>query len=200
MALRIPGKQIVLRDYRREDIDTYIHWQQPGHRWQELDGPYYAKPDAEAVARIRERWLAYFDRGETPTLADPRTQLAIARAGDENLLGVVTRYWISEETLWSAVGIVIFDPAHWGQGYGYEALGLWSQYLFDAHPDWVRLDLRTWSGNTGMLALARKLGYQQEACFRMARIVAGEYYDGLGYGVLRSEWDTLYPGGFAANL
>ena len=73
--------------------------------------------------------------------------------------------------------------------------------LYSRHiPDIVRLDLRTWSGNTGMMRLAEKLGYKLEAVFRKARIVEGTYYDGLGYGVLREEWRTLYPHGFVAAL
>ena len=98
------------------------------------------------------------------------------------------------------VGIVIFDPTIWGQGIGYQALGLWTQYLFDTMPQIVRSDLRTWSGNLGMMRLAEKLGYREEARFRNARIVEGNYYDGLGYGVLRDEWIALYPEGFAAKL
>jgi len=64
----------------------------------------------------------------------------------------------------------------------------------------VRLDLRTWSGNRGMMRLAEKLGYAQEARFRRARLVTGAYYDGMGYGVLREEWQRWYPHGFARCL
>jgi putative hydrolase of HD superfamily len=95
---------------------------------------------------------------------------------------------------------VIFDPNCWGRGIGYEAFGLWGQYLFDVMPLMVRLDLRTWSGNQGMQQLARKLGYQAEARFRKARLVDGVYYDGLGFGILREEWDADYPCGFAHHL
>jgi len=112
----------------------------------------------------------------------------------------VSWYWQSQETHWLSVGLVIYDPAYWGQGRGYDALGLWSDYLFQALPAIVRLDLRTWSGNGGMMRLAEKLGYQLEARFRQARIVNGRYYDGLGYGVLREEWARRYPRGFAAHL
>jgi len=56
--------------------------------------------------------------------------------------------------------------------------------------------MRTWSGNEGLQRQARKLGFMEEARFRKARIVKGEYYDGLGFGVLREEWDALYPSGF----
>jgi putative hydrolase of HD superfamily len=129
---------------------------------------------------------------------DLRPRVAIADFTDDSLLGTVSRYWISQETNWPAIGISIYDPVNWRKGLGYEALGLWCQYLFDNEPNFVRLDLRTWSGNIGMIRLAEKLGFQQEAVFRMARIVDGEYYDGLGYGILRTEWDARYPEGFSA--
>jgi putative hydrolase of HD superfamily len=116
------------------------------------------------------------------------------------MLGMVTRYWESRETLWMSVGLAIYDPRHWGRGLGYEALGLWTDYLFREMPEIVRLDLRTWSGNVGMVRLAEKLGYVREACFRKARIVDGKYYDSLGYGVLREEWSGRYPDGFAVSL
>ncbi len=123
----------------------------------------------------------------------------IANRQSDKIIGSVSRYWISQETNWSAVGIVIFDSASWGKGIGYEALGLWSDYLFTQFPDWVRLDLRTWSGNQGMIRLALKLGYSEEARFRKARLVDGAYFDGLGFGILRDEWQAQFSGGFAAS-
>lgn len=191
------GKQIVLRDWRVADLDAWARWMQPHQRWHALDGPYYRKAGAADIPALVERRRAAIEANDLPA---PRTSLVIAAQHTGALLGTVTWYWESEETWWLSVGISIFDPQHWGRGIGYEALGLWSQYLFDALPQIVRLDLRTWSGNTGMLRLAQKLGYQEEARFRMARIVHGAYYDGMGYGVLRSEWQARYGQGFAAHL
>lgn len=45
------------------------------------------------------------------------------------------------------------------------------------------------------MRLAENLGYVEEARFRRARIVAGAYYDGMCYGVLREEWEARYRGG-----
>jgi putative hydrolase of HD superfamily len=170
---------------------------QPGQRWKELDAPYYPLPSTDDLAQMVERRRIAIETGDLPT---PRTSLAITDRSSDALFGTVTWYWESEATLWPGVGIVIFDPAWWGRGIGYEALGLWSDYLFASLPRIVRLDLRTWSGNMGMLRLALKLGYREEACFRRARIVNGAYYDGLGYGVLRDEWHVRYPQGFATHL
>ena len=196
-AIVLSGRQITLRDWQTDDLDRFTFWQRPGHRWQELDGPYYPRATVEEVATNAERLRASIATASWPV---PRTRLVIADRLTDELRGVVTWYWESAETNWLSVGIVIFDPASWGKGVGYEALGLWSDYLFSAIPAIVRLDLRTWSGNHGMMRLAQKLGYLEEARFRQARIVDGIYYDGMGYGVLRSEWTSRYPDGLAASL
>lgn len=164
---------------------------EPQHKWHQLDGPYYARATADEVGKMVEQRRGWIADNSFPT---PRANQVIAL--DDRIIGVVTRYWQSKETNWLSVGIVIYDPAQWGKGYGFQALGLWSEYLFKQMPELVRLDLRTWSGNIGMMALAQKLGYKEEACFRKARIVDGAYYDGMGYGVLREEWEALYPQGF----
>jgi putative hydrolase of HD superfamily len=181
----LSGKKVHLRDWIVADLDAYAYWLQPGHRWQELDGPYYAKTDLGEIPNVMARIRA---RIEADNFAVPRQNLIIAEPDSNRLIGQVSRYWISEETHWLAAGIVIYDPALWSHGYGTDALRLWTNYLFDSFPSIVRLDLQTWSGNIGMMRLADKLGYQLEGRFRKARIVASDYYDALGYGILREEW------------
>lgn len=196
-TIRIEGTRIVLRDATLDDLGPLAHWIQPGHRWQEFDGPYYAKPTPEDVERMIEGRRTRIVAGGFPT---PRESLMIADRGTDALLGHVTWYWESQETNWLSVGIGVYDPETWGRGHGYEALGLWGEYLFAAMPQLARLDLRTWSGNHGMMRLAEKIGFVEEARFRKARIVNGEYFDGLGYGMLREEWQERYPDGFARSL
>ena len=195
--VNIEGQQIRLRDIQRHDLEPYRHWNQPGQQWQEFDGPYYppqttAEVDA-LIAKIQSRIAAQ----DWPNMHE---RLVIADRETDSLVGLVSRYWISQETQWAAAGIVIYKPAQWGKGIGYEALGLWTDYLFQHQPDWVRLDLRTWSGNHGMIRLAKKLGYREEARFRKARLVNGRYYDGLGFGILRDEWQAQFPDGFQSAL
>ena len=194
----IEAARLRLRDFKMEDLPIYAHWLLPDHEWQRLDGPYYSKPTLEQIPPLIERLRQRIEQGSDS--ARLSAQVAIARRMDDALLGTVSWYWISEETLWLAAGIVIYDPALWRQGLGYEALGLWTQVLFERMPKIARVDLRTWSGNTALMTLALKLGYTQEACFRKARIVDGTYYDGLGYGILREEWAARYPEGFAQAL
>ena len=131
---------------------------------------------------------------------NPRQRLTISDKATNQIMGQVSWYWQSEETNWLSVGIAIYDPANWRLGLGFEALGLWCGYLWREMPQLARLDLRTWSGNAGMMQLAEKLGFKEEARFRDARVVYGLLYDSVGYGILRAEWTYRYPDGFKAHL
>lgn len=192
----IDGNKIRLRDWRFEDVDIYRKWLKPGAPWQALDGPYYKTSEDESD-RIADTLKKRLETDDFPT---PRMRLVIADRTNNELIGMVSCYWESQETNWLCCGLTIFDHTRWGQGIGYEALGLWIDYLFENYPLIVRMDMRTWSGNHGLIHLAKKLKFTQEACFRKARIVDGKYYDGLGFGILKSEWEELHPEGFAARL
>lgn len=80
------------------------------------------------------------------------------------------------------------QPALRGRGIGRSALAQWTTYLFE-RTDWVRLDFATWSGNSAMIRVGQALGFTEEARFRDARIVRGEYFDSVVMGVIRAEWD-----------
>lgn len=195
--VRLTSRQVALRDWRITDLALWGEWLKPHHRWRELDGPFYPKPDANRIYKILDHTKGQIVAATLPT---PRRHLVIAERGSDKLIGRVSWNWESKETFWPQIGIVIFDESFWQRGFGYEALGLWSEYLFTNLPDIVRLDLRTWSGNKAMMRLADKMGFTLEARFRDARVVKGQYYDGLGYGILREEWQEQFPKGFRASL
>ncbi len=183
--MEIKGRQITLRDWAIKDIPVYKKWNTGKHEWMKFDGPYYPKITPKELEIQCGSISIRIDENNYP---DPRIKLIIADNETDEMIGLVSRYWESIETNWLCVGIVIFDPAFWSKGIGKDALGLWCKYLFDNMPELVRLDLRTWSGNHGMMRLAEKVGFSLEARFRKARIVDGKYYDSVGYGVLREEF------------
>ncbi|MEM0999466.1 MAG: GNAT family protein [Bacteroidota bacterium] len=195
--IHMQGPQIVLRDWKMVDIPDLRKWHTGDPEWKQWDGPYYPAMTEEE----RESWLTtlqkYIHEEKFPL---PRHGLGIAERTTDRLLGGVSSYWQSKETYWLSVGINLFDPVTRGRGIGYEALGLWCEYLFATREVLARLDCRTWSGNLSMMHLAEKLGFREEACFRKARIVRGTYYDGMGYGILREEWESRYPDGFNPEI
>ena len=196
MRLFVRGKKVVLRDFVLSDLSVLEKWLMPNNEWRRFDGPYYRQASIDSAKKLLSELEQHIKLSDWPT---PREKMAIAYKDGNRLIGRVAAYWISKETNWLAIGIDIFDPELWGFGLGYEALGLWIEYQFMNRAEICRLDIRTWSGNQRMIKLAKKLGFKEEARFRKARIVAGEYYDGLGYGILREEWEEKYPTGFQSK-
>ena len=181
---QLTGSRVVLRDWRRNDLAPYREWLQPHHEWHAWDGPYFPRPtDAQAEQR-RNDLRRRIDADDWPT---PRTTLVIADRVSDLRLGSVTWYYESEETDWRRIGVVLYDPRSWSGGRGTEAVARWADYLFSA-TEIVRLDFATWSGNSGMCRIGGKLGWTEQARFRDARVVRGQRYDSVVYGVLRDEW------------
>lgn len=185
-----PNYSIQIRDWKETDFEVYKYWHFGSFEWMKFNGPYYpVKTMQELESEIRSLQLPYE--------ALPKKRYVIADLETDQLIGTVSWYWQSEATNWLSIGIAIYDERHWGKGIGYQALGLWCQFLFDNIDFIVRLDLRTWSGHKGMMKLAEKLHFKQEARFRKARIANGEFFDSIGYGILREEWNRHFPKGIA---
>ena len=138
-----------LRDWRSEDLSTLEYWLQPDREWQKTDGPYYPPATLDEVNEKIQACRKMIENDEHP---DPRTRLAICLKLENELWGCVSSYWISKVTHWMAIGISIYNPKYWGKGIGFEALGLRIDYLFERHREIIRLDIRTWTGNRGMIS------------------------------------------------
>lgn len=165
-------------------LESYRYWQLPIHDYHQLNGPYFKKSTKEEIDIDTQRISQMLRLGENDPI--PYKRLIVDESW--HLLGEVNWYWKSEETNWLEIGIVIYEEKNRGIGLGRKALSRWIDFLFDLKPEIVRIGLTTWSGNIGMIKLAQKLGMIQEACYRKARIVNGQYYDSVSYGILKEEW------------
>lgn len=144
--------------------------------WTRWNGPYipYEHPTFEAYeSRMFQRLRA--------------GQLARVIDVDGDPVGVVTFYWQDERTRWLEAGVVIYDPARWGQGIATRALTQWVTHLFETQVI-ERVGMTTWSGHARMMACAERLGFTLEGRLRKVRYHEGVYYDSIKYGVLRQEW------------
>ncbi len=178
---------IILRKITPEDLADYEYWKRPSHAYHQLNGPYFKKKTVEEFNLVIQEIQAKFDQGNS----DPLPRKWIISNTKNDLIGEVSWYWKSEETLWLEIGITIFNDKFWKKGIGYQALVLFINQVFEEKTAIVRIGLTTWSGNLGMIRLAEKLGMQKEAEYRKARIVDGKYYNSISYGILREEWNTF---------
>lgn len=169
---------LTLREQRSEDAHTLWRWThgEQSPEWQRWDGPYF--PRAAPLT-----WEAYQAR---ETVHHPNRR--VIALGDE-CIGMVTRHEEDPQGGgWWELGIVIFDPRHWGGGRGGEALRQWTTLTFggtDAHV----ITLSTWSGNERMVRSAVRVGYRECARVPEARSWNGRRWDSVRLAVLRRDWE-----------
>lgn len=165
------------------DLEDYKYWKLPEHSYHSLNGPYFKKDSKKEVEnKIKNLKNEFLKRKNV------LDNVRIISNDENKIIGEVSWYWKSEETNWLEIGIVVFNEKFWGKGIGYIALRLWIDELFSEKKNIIRIGISTWSGNHGMIKLALKLGMQEEARYRKARIVNKEYFDSVSYGILRDEW------------
>ena len=65
------------------------------------------------------------------------------------------------------------------------------KYVFD-DLGFRRLKSYTHSGNEASMRFQEKLGFIKEAVLRQEYFFDGEYVDGIDYGMLRKEYDSVF--------
>ena len=176
---------IKLKKLELDDLEDYKYWKLPSHKYHLFNGPYFKKDSKEIIDEQIE--ILKNDLVKRKTVLENKR---IISNEQNEIIGEVSWYWKSKETNWMEIGIIIFNEKYWKKGIGYLALKLWIDNLFKEYNEIIRLGITTWSGNYGMINLAQKLGMKKEAEYRKARIVDGEYFDSISYGILREEWNS----------
>lgn len=171
---------LTLRECRPEDLPVLWRWLhgEDHPEWQRWDGPYFPRSGAKKT-------LSEFV--ETARPPGPHRRII---ALDGECIGMVSRS--QEEPAgggWWELGIVIYDPRHWGGGFGRQALRLWTSLTF-AETDAHVLTLTTWSGNERMVRSAQRVGYRECARIPEARLWQGQRWDSVKLCALRREWET----------
>ena len=176
----LEGDQVVLRDWRRSDVE--VSWRTPtdphGHAVTD-DKPWVPEPLEAALAR--------FDKRLTERPPDV-VQFAVSRRDDpeQAYLGNVQLWGLDLHNRISHLGIGLLPQVR-GQGLGREILGLICRYGFEAR-DLYRLQLETLATNLAMQKAALACGFVQEGRLRQNAWVMGERQDELIFGLLAPDW------------
>jgi len=85
------------------------------------------------------------------------------------------------------ISFLIGEKALWGKGICTNAVANILDYLF-ADQSFHRVQGGVCSANRSSIRIFQKLGFTQEACFREAVLLEGEYADDLKFGMLADEW------------
>lgn len=198
--IQIGNDKVVLRDFEQGDIEKRIYWETVETEWQQWDAPWeyegLSQPEKDgALARYiadMQGWAAAY-----ANMADDQKrsgfQICVNEPGRE-YIGWCCSYLIDADCSYAvssgrrAVGINIPQRGSRGKGYAFSALRLLIDYLL-AHGD-QDIYTQTWSGNTRMIALAHKLGFEKYRRKPGHRMVRGQPYDGLTFRLNLQKYRT----------
>ncbi|GGK87367.1 GNAT family N-acetyltransferase [Deinococcus radiotolerans] len=173
---------VTLRGRRPRDLPILTRWlTDPDAEWRAWDAPYL--PAWDTTVNLQRY-------AESLPGRPPSPHERVIDVGGV-VAGMVNR---AEEDPagggWWDLGILIYDPAHWGRGLGSRALALWVQATLDETDAHV-LTFSTWGGNDRMIRAARHLGFREAGRVREARLIRGQRFDAVRLDLLRRDWTDL---------
>ena len=172
------GERIMLREYRREDLQEMRKWvNDPGvtHFLSHIFLPAQTLPMTEAFL---ERVLGGQNLDYHFVIADRQTEAYIGQIDLFNL-NTIDRY--------AELGIVIGDPAQQNRGIGGEAVALMLEFAFQ-HANLQRVELWVNADNARAIRCYEKAGFVREGCRRQCHFQDGGFADMVLMGALRDEW------------
>ncbi|MDN3579048.1 GNAT family protein [Chitinimonas viridis] len=113
--------------------------------------------------------------------------LAMVVRDDGRHIGNISLQALQAANRSAEFAVLLGDRTAWGLGYGLEAARLIVAHGFD-NLNLHRIHCGTFADNQAMLALARKLGMQQEGLRRQAVYKRGAWLDVVEFGLLRDEF------------
>ena len=166
-----------LRDMVEQDIEDYVRWFTVETEFNNWDAPWEAIETTEEAER--EGWTEYYQSVRELPEEVGRWKFEIEAEGRH--IGWVCSYkdleYLENEDGILALGIDIPCSDARGKGYGSKALILFMDYL--AQHGHRSFYIQTWSGNTPMLRVAKKLGFKEAFRLKDHRVVEGKSYDAL---------------------
>jgi ribosomal-protein-alanine N-acetyltransferase len=172
----LDGARLRLRAFRRSDIEPLYgiysdpkvmrYWSYP---------PWTERSQADV----------YLSRALAEPNDDGMLAWAIARLGDDGLIGTVALYQIDASQGRAEVGYAL-GAVHWGHGYAQEAIRLALVYAFEVLR-LRRIEADVDPRNVASCRLLERLGFVREGLLRERWMVAGELQDSAIHGLLREE-------------
>lgn len=182
-------ERLLLRPFGDVDLDALYGMQSRPDIVRYLDWGPMSREAAKALLERIEPMTAIDDRSDA-------LRLAAVLPGSEELIGDFSLWCERGNRLQAEIGFVLHPDFH-GHGYAAEAAGTLVRLGFEElglHRIIGRCDAR----NSASAHLMERLGMRQEAHFREAELIKGEWCDELEYAILAAEWRERHSPNTAA--
>lgn len=177
--MRIEGRQVVLRDVQKTDMENKVRW---------FNDPQVNKTLLLEDKLDLDRTLKWFEglAGD-----DSRREFIVENKKGEPI-GITGLLQINRRHGTAECYCVIGEKTYWGKGLGTEVHALlidWGFKNLGLHKIWA--DIR--AENTAIIKVIERLGFKVEGTLRQQRIIGGKRVDVVRIGLLRDEFYQLHP-------
>ena len=174
---RLVGNNVVLREFRSEDISGMRAWATDPDVTRYLSNRYLMPQTWEQTEEFLRSVLSGSAGGYN---------FVIAEKGSLKYMGQCGLIKIDHQSRVGTLAIVI-PREHHSKGYGGEAIGLLLAFAFE-QLNLNKVELSVIEDNLRAVALYERCGFQLEGRLRQAQYQDGRYKDILAMGALRDEW------------
>ena len=175
---RLPGTNVMLREYRWDDLPWIRQWVN----------------DPDIVCHLSDIFLYPHAQESTEAYLEAMLEgnadargFVIADLATEAYIGQVNLDSIDWKNRVGKIGIVIGSTEHMGRGYGTEAMRLLVDFAF-REMNLNRLELEVYDFNERAVRCYASCGFVQEGRLRERQYKNGRYWDVIQMGLLRSDW------------
>jgi len=175
------GSRIMLREYRKEDLDSMRRWVNNPEITSNLSDVFLYPQSLTAT----ESYLNCLLEGKTE-----QKGFVIAVKETEEYIGQIDLFHIDWKNRSTEMGIVIGNPEMHNKGYGSEAIQLLQKFIF-LQLNLNRLQLEVHDYNDKAIKCYLKCGFKEEGRLRQKHFSNGQYSDLIYMGILREEFINL---------
>ncbi|OGH06526.1 MAG: hypothetical protein A2171_02205 [Candidatus Levybacteria bacterium RBG_13_35_9] len=174
----LKNKDIILRNFSVSDSTGLFNLIDKNRDYLEKWLPWlHSVKEAEDSEKKIKEWAKKQKKGEG-------VNLGIWYKGQ--LAGVVSFNFINKENKKAEIGYWL-DKNHQGKGIVTKSCELLIDYGFN-ELNLHRVEISCAQGNNKSCAIAERLGFAKEGCFRQSGFLNGKFVDMNWYGLLKSDW------------
>ena len=177
---RLYGKQIMLREYRSDDIAGIRNWTNDQESVRYLSARYWMPQSYADAADFLEHATHAGSNG---------AYFVIASLEDETYLGQIDLFSINWKLRAAEMAIVMGSETRRGKGIGCEAITLLLQYAFTML-GLERVELEVATENVRAIRCYERAGLVHEGVKRHAFMIGGQYTDLAVMAALSGDWQA----------
>lgn len=178
---RLFGQEIMLREYKREDLEHMRKW----------------VIDPEVVNNLSDIFLQPHTLDATEDFLNSVLKgtrqntycFVIADKESEAYIGQIDLFNINWKNRYAEIGIVIGEEVKRGKGIGAEALRVLQEFAFN-RLNMNRLEIKVHAYNTQAYRCYLKSGFIEEGRLRQIYYIHGSYFDTIVLSMLKNEFES----------